>query len=124
MVVHDQRFIALPVRSQVRRNDSQQLGLERLIVCGDVFHPVHVVFDAEQADFAQRFFFGLEVVVKTALLDAQLLGDVFRAGAVKAFGGKHRRGRFYRGQSLLLILVAFGLLCHGACTLRVRAGIL
>ena len=70
-----------------------------------------VVLHAEQADFRQRLFLGLEVVVEATLFDTHAISDVAGTGAVITTLGKY--GSRCADSRLSLMFVFVGAwICH------------
>jgi len=75
---------------------------------------VAINFDsAEQANLTQCFFLRLEVVIKAALFDPHVFGDIPGAGTMETFFSKYCRSRPDRLQTLLLVFLAFDIRRHG-----------
>ncbi len=125
VVVYFEGLASLPVTTQVIADDGEQSRLERFVRCRDGVHVFHVLPETQEADFLERLLLGIEVVIETALLDAELLGDVAGRRAVIALLCKHAGGRAYR--SLLLgpvVAGAVGILRFHPGQLGVRCSIL
>ena len=96
------------------RHGRYQLGREGLLALGNRLHVLHVVLDAKQTHFVERFFLGTEVVIEAALLDAHFFGNILRAGTMKPFLREHAGGGTYCYVPLLFVFVG-PCTAHGAC---------
>jgi hypothetical protein len=101
--------LSASVATQVIADDGQQAGLERFVGRGNSVHVFDVLAEPEKADLFQRLFFRIEVVIKTALLDTEPLGNITGGRAVKPLFGKNARGGTYGRLVLRLVTRIVGI---------------